>query len=465
LPVNFRAAGGLQEFLIVAAIGTTTSSATRTTLGLFGLSLILLLLSTSTAHALIDIFHTDNNIPIGSYPGWTEGDPGWDNVGSGGKNYTYIGDSWVITARHTGAATAQFLGQNYELIPSQNYTVHNPSGWAIPLSSETDLMLLRIKGEPALPNLTIASEPPPLGAEVVFIGRGSGRSNSEYHWSVNKSDPDNWVWTQVSSGGDYSGYKAANPKVKRWGTNTIADDQLFYDPDATPQLNGDNDPDNNHVITVGNRNVVTLTTTLDQTGGTSHEVQAIPGNSGSAVFYKRDGQWELSGIVNAAFAYDNQYDVEFGCACNSAVYGNGIAFTDLSVYHDKIYEIINAHPNYSVMGDLNLDGVVSGDGTGTSATDDVTAFIEGWLYQQPVHSITSWQKGDLNLDGKTSLADFLLMRDALSHSGSGAGAAALASFLGGQIQAIPEPSSACLLLLTLPWLLRAARHRLRRIAA
>ena len=188
------------------------------------------------------------------------------------------------------------------------------------------------------------------------------------------------------------------------------------------------------------------------------ESQAINGDSGGAVFYNRDGNWEMAGVVNAVGTYNNQPQSPKA----TAVYGDVTLFSDLSVYYDEIYSIINAHPEYSVMGDVNLDGVVSGDGTGPAASDDVTAFVDGWLYQQPTHSVESWKKGDLNLDGKTNLSDFLLLRNALLGSGSGAGAAALSSLLGvNSFASIPEPSSAALSLIGLMFLVGAAKRHVR----
>jgi len=198
-----------------------------------------------------------------------------------------------------------------------------------------------------------------------------------------------------------------------------------------------------------------LLTEFDQTGGTDHEAQVIDGDSGSAVFYNRGGNWELAGVVNATFTYPNQ-------PSNWAVYGDATSFSDLSVYYDEIYDVIDAHANYSVPGDVNLDGAVTGDGTGPWASDDVTAFIEGWRYEQATHSVESWKKGDLSLDGKTDLADFLLMRNALVSAGGGAGASALSSLLGiGPLNAVPEPSSASLLLIGATFLFRAAKRRAR----
>jgi hypothetical protein len=60
----------------VAETGATLGAATRTAFRPIVLATLVALLLPSPAFALIDIYHTDNNIPIGSYPGWTGGDPG-----------------------------------------------------------------------------------------------------------------------------------------------------------------------------------------------------------------------------------------------------------------------------------------------------------------------------------------------------------------------------------------------------
>ena len=68
---------------------------------------------------------------------------------------------------------------------------------------------------------------------------------------------------------------------------------------------------------------------------------------------------------------------------------------------------------------------MSGNGTGPAATDDVTAFVQGWGSQQATGDINSWKKGDLNLDGKVDVLDFLTLRQAFTASGSGASLIAL----------------------------------------
>ena len=93
-----------------------------------------------------------------------------------------------------------------------------------------------------------------------------------------------------------------------------------------------------------------------------------------------------------------------------------------------------------VPGDVNGDGVVNGNGSGPAATDDVRFFIDHWLDERRVNNflmgdLTSRTTlGDLNFDGRTSLADWAMLRAA-----HGAGASLdLGALLGASI---PEPST------------------------
>ena len=98
---------------------------------------------------------------------------------------------------------------------------------------------------------------------------------------------------------------------------------------------------------------------------------------------------------------------------------------------------LGASPNLT---DVNGDGSVSGDGTGPAATDDVTAFVEGFYFFNLVHGqligdLNTIDKGDVNVDGIVDISDWALINAANPVVG-----AAILSALG----AVPEPSS-CLL--------------------
>lgn len=91
------------------------------------------------------------------------------------------------------------------------------------------------------------------------------------------------------------------------------------------------------------------------------------------------------------------------------------------------------------VADINFDGTVSGDGTGSAANDDVTMLIENWLTQQDIDGVqlgdwNSRQGGDLNFDGIIDLKDAFLLREGLMDSGLGTLDFSL-------LQAVPEPTA------------------------
>jgi hypothetical protein len=90
-------------------------------------------------------------------------------------------------------------------------------------------------------------------------------------------------------------------------------------------------------------------------------------------------------------------------------------------------------------GDVNQDGVISGDGTGPPEHDDVSAFLLGWqattLGLPPLERI---RLGDLNLDGQTNLRDAFVLHRALESQGAGFPFSLL------QTNQVPEPATASL---------------------
>ena len=105
------------------------------------------------------------------------------------------------------------------------------------------------------------------------------------------------------------------------------------------------------------------------------------------------------------------------------------------------------------LADVNLDGQVSGDGTGPAASDDVRAFVDGWLFRNELNGVlvgdlVTRANGDLNFDGVTDLGDFSILNAANPSMG-----AAIRNYL------VPEPSGCALGLLSLTALL--GRRRLR----
>jgi hypothetical protein len=465
------------------------------------LAFILTLVGSRPARAVV-VGNVPNVVPSvttnpTTYPGWTHGDPGVNNLSTVGT-YVYLGDGWVLSARHvgynktvgitfqtaTGPMTYHMAGTrlvNNVLTPGpyyldygfngdgefHQYAVSNPAsvpiegGGSLSLTSHTDLQLFRINGDPGLPPLTIASQPLPSNftrnsaPEVVIVGGSAGRATPESHWQVTMPSQNDWTWTPVTSGGNYHGYGFEGPQQRRWGTNRVTD----------PHPNSGDDPFDDGALDyrglfagtvsdtaavmklttgIGIQDIISSFTIYDsqtQPGASSPpygvsnlEAQAIGGDSGAPVFFKRGGQWELAGIINSVFTFTDQPA--------AAVYGNATTMADLSYYNQdflhSIKDIIDSHPDYSIIGDVNLDGIVSGDGTGAASVDDVSALVAGWRYNNGTGqgTITSWKNGDMNRDGRTDVVDFLRLRGALNGQIS---PTAMAALFGGS--AVPEPSA------------------------
>ena len=88
------------------------------------------------------------------------------------------------------------------------------------------------------------------------------------------------------------------------------------------------------------------------------------------------------------------------------------------------------------MGDVNLDGVVTGSIVNGVATGDLGILVNNWLYQAPDADVHTWMRGDLNLDGRVDLGDFVLMREALGGTIASSAFAQLVAAV-----SVPEPSA------------------------
>ena len=112
---------------------------------------------------------------------------------------------------------------------------------------------------------------------------------------------------------------------------------------------------------------------------------------------------------------------------------------------------IPVNPPNGINGDVNQDGVVSGNGSGPAATDDVTAFLQNWLAAGSGGVLDRYRRGDLNFDGVTDLADWALLQNAQP-----AIAAAVMEHLNG----VPEPNCVALFVFVLTANV-ACRRRIR----
>jgi len=78
------------------------------------------------------------------------------------------------------------------------------------------------------------------------------------------------------------------------------------------------------------------------------------------------------------------------------------------VFFDSIVAHLNLPAH--IAGDVNLDGVVNGNGQGDPTVDDVAAFRAGWRHEQPIGDANSYALGDLNQDGVTDFSDWSILR-------------------------------------------------------
>lgn len=242
--------------------------------------------------------------------------------------------------------------------------------------------------------------------------------------------------------------------------------------------------------------------TLDEngniTGGGGSEARAIGGDSGSGVFaWDTASQgWQLHGLLHnlQPVLYENsagQPITNHSFAVNrynglspDTQYGDLTFISDLSAYHTQIEAYLAAPAGYEwtgsgpdtrffhllerkfvydssgnvildpnnpgankegLWGDINLDGQISGDGTGDWDTDDLTAFVQGWGHEQASGDIFSWKRGDLNQDGVTNLDDFVLLRQGFNAATGSS--LSLEGLVSSTPLAVPEPGA---------WLLAAA---------
>jgi hypothetical protein len=248
-------------------------------------------------------------------------DPGFDNVGTLSV-YTgvYLGEGWVITARHAGLYDVIFGGVTYPRVPDSEVIIEHDA------TNDADLRMYQVDPWPDLPPLAIRSDPIPdpgtAMTDVVMIGNG---------WAA--GDP---VITEPGPGNDCAGnppspcgfyWNLVGPpyKIIRWGTNRIQ----ALEPD----------------LVVGGITTESFATAFDRNLPTPHEAQVANGDSGAAVFIKNGGSWELAGILHARTAFGPTH---------SAVYGDRSFAADLSFYRDQIMAVLK--PACSNESDDDGDG-------------------------------------------------------------------------------------------------------------
>jgi hypothetical protein len=215
-------------------------------------------------------------------------DPGWANLGTRSNlTVVYLGRRWVLTADHVGAGDIVLEGQTYSPVPGSAIQFENPD------TSQADLMVFKIFGNPELPRLDIPSSPPVVGDSLIAIGNGLNRGSATTFMEL-------------------GGYNWGIGDAVRWGTNIVSEIELWVD--STYSF------------------AATFTDPLDPSA-TADEAAGANGDSGGGVFIKVDGNWYLAGTIFSISQYIDQ-------PSTTSIYGNELFAVDLSFYRDDILAVI-----------------------------------------------------------------------------------------------------------------------------
>jgi len=223
--------------------------------------------------------------------------PYWEHVTQRryeGPSVIYLGHGFALTARHVGMGEIFLRGEIVPPVAGSKRTLLNPNG------TPADAMLFEVRlpeGFEDLPPLPIAREAPAIGDEVWLIGFGRGREKV----------------VEVSTDGPVQyGFSWTEKGSKRWGTNRVlrVDETLYQDNWTTRSFILGFDPP-----------------TSAET--TRHEAQASVGDSGGAVFVRRDGEWLLAGMMTSVTGYAR-------APSRTSMYGDTTYAADLTAYRDVI---------------------------------------------------------------------------------------------------------------------------------
>jgi hypothetical protein len=220
-------------------------------------------------------------------------DPGFAYVGKrAGTSAVYLGNGWVITAAHANAGDVEFGGVVHRAVPES--AVWFGEGKDGRQGMPPDLVAFRVEPAPALPPLPVRPTPPIVGDRVVLVARGHNRGASIR-------------WDGVA------GFSWGPQKSLRWGTNRVFAAGF-------------------EVESIGCRTPA-FALRFDA-GETRHEAQAALGDSGGAVFIRREGRFELAGILIAISGRPTQ-------PRDTALYGNFTTAADLSAFAPRLAALLH----------------------------------------------------------------------------------------------------------------------------
>ena len=214
----------------------------------FGLASILTLTAPS-AHAVIlgGVDGTANTTAPAD-------DPGWDRVGLvNGSSAVYLGNDFVLSAKHVDAGNLLLNGTSYTLDPTYTpqYLETAPGQFA-------DLVIFRVINGPTMNFMPIYSGSGEAGSTATLIGIGADRGTEVPNQG--------WLWD--------------TNHTMRWGQNIV---------------------DGSATVNQGSFFYQALVTDFDRVGlggsGLANEATGAFGDSGGGLFIKQGGVWKLAGIM------------------------------------------------------------------------------------------------------------------------------------------------------------------------
>jgi hypothetical protein len=199
-----------------------------------------------------------------------------------------------LTARHVGIGEIILEGKVFAPNILSRHMLLNVDGTA------ADAIVFQIQPGPGLPDLPIlplATVAPLPGEEILLIGFGREREKV-IEWNDDGRISFGFEWSERGN--------------KRWGTNRIASGRsmLVQKNWSTRTLSFIFDPPNS-------------------VNTTPYEAQAALGDSGGAVFVKRDGGWQLVGMMTSVSANATRPG-------HTTTYGDVTFAADISFYHSEI---------------------------------------------------------------------------------------------------------------------------------
>ena len=243
-------------------------------------------------------------------------DPGWDRIGiSGVASGVYLGNGWVLTAKHTASTSFRINDKTYSAIAGSGKQLKNPED-----NSLTDLYMYQINVPVTdalsnLPVVDIASSSPNIGSTGILMGIGyiQNSQTPDYDFKFGYPEYDSFTISTTE-------------RAKKWAYAQVLPTPIY---DKPLQLNI------RHTF-----NTVFDLTDESQTGNATQK------DSGGAFFAKNaNNDWELAGIINLIASDPSQ-------EANTAANGNQTIYSDLTYFRDQILTTVPEPSSLLVLGGL-----------------------------------------------------------------------------------------------------------------